>query len=190
MFFTIDQDHLRRFSRSERERIMRAVYFVNHAHRNQRRQEGVPYVTHLVCVAEIVCGWGCDAETVMAALLHDVVEDTEGRLEQIETHFGTNVAMLVDGATKVDHPERVVADKLTQDKISAFYERDKRIAYVKLADRIHNLSTISYLEQHRQERIVAESQTYYVSLALKLGDEVVISDLSSSLQGLNLKAKS
>ncbi len=139
-------------------------------------------MTHLVSAAEIVCCWGCEVDTVVATLLHDVVEDTEGTLEEIEYQFGKEVAMLVDGATKVEHAEREVADMLTQNKISTLFEYDKRIAYVKLADRIHNLSTLSHLELNRQKRIIAETLSYYVPLAARLGDKTIMQDLDVKLR--------
>ncbi|CAN5138001.1 hypothetical protein BH11PAT4_BH11PAT4_2000 [soil metagenome] len=165
--------------------IERAERFVHEAHQGQVRAEGVPYTTHLIAVAELAAFWGCDVETIMAALLHDVVEDTPVTLQEVSQEFGETVAKLVDGATKVESPDRILADEQTRQKILAYTQQDSRVAYVKLADRVHNLSTISFLSEERRQRIVKESVDFYVPLAASLGDEAVISALDEVLVTLN-----
>jgi (p)ppGpp synthase/HD superfamily hydrolase len=108
--------------------IQRAEEFIAKAHHGQLRAEGVPYITHLIAVAELTASWGCDADTIMAALLHDVVEDTPVVLSEVREVFGEDVAMLVDGATKVESPDRQLADELTRQKILT-YTLSLRIGY-------------------------------------------------------------
>jgi GTP pyrophosphokinase len=168
-----------RFTDSQREGIEGALSYATIAHKGQTRRSGEPYVTHPVAVAETVALWGLDHEAVMAALLHDVVEDTPITTLEIEAIFGPNVAQLVDGVTKLAAIEALAGAAGDNDRLESTNEnlrklllataKDFRVILIKLADRLHNLRTLSYLSPEKRLRIAKESLDVFAPLADRLG---------------------
>ena len=117
-------------------KIIHAYDFAKTAHREQKRKTGEPCITHPVAVSQILHEQGADETTICAALLHDVVEDTPISLKTIEEKFGKDIAFLVDGVTKDENKEK------TFEKVNKYSSKDKRVALLKLADRIHNTSAL------------------------------------------------
>lgn len=155
---------------SDRERIVRAFEIAEQAHRGQKRKSGEPYITHPVAVAEILGELGMNTATIIAALLHDTVEDTPYSLTQLRNDFGSEIADLVDGVTKLD---RVVygpdAEAETVRKMVIAMSRDIRVLVIKLADRLHNARTWKYLEPETVSRKARETLDIYAPLAHRLG---------------------
>jgi guanosine-3',5'-bis(diphosphate) 3'-pyrophosphohydrolase len=152
--------------------IAQAYQFASKAHQGQQRRTGDPYITHPVAVAEILAGLHLDAGSIKAALLHDVVEDTPSTLAEIESLFGSDVALLVDGVSKIDH---LKFDSLAEAQAESFRKmllamaKDLRVILVKLADRTHNMRTIQALPAVKQRRIARETLDVYAPIANRLG---------------------
>src|SRR6202040_4294744 len=160
--------------------VRRAYEIAAERHRDQLRSSGDPYLTHLLEVAHILADMRLDATTLTAALLHDVVEDTEFPLSRIEERFGPEVARLVEGVTKISRlnmmaPEARQAE--TVRKMLLAMVHDVRVVLVKLADRLHNMRTLEYLEPAKQQRISRETLDIYAPIALRLGMSVVRGEL-------------
>ena len=152
--------------------IAQAYEFSAKAHAGQQRRSGDPYITHPVAVAEILAGLHLDAGSIKAALLHDVVEDTPSTLAEIETRFGEDVALLVDGVSKIDHlPFDSAAEAQAESfrKMLLAMAKDLRVILVKLADRTHNMRTIQALPAEKQRRIARETLDIYAPIANRLG---------------------
>jgi GTP pyrophosphokinase len=157
------------------EKVREAYEFAARAHINQKRRSGEPFVTHSVAVAAILVdllGTGLDDTLLEAALLHDVVEDTEVDLPAIRRSFGPEVAALVDGVTKIsglhfDRPEMEQAENFRKMLLSM--ARDLRVILVKLADRLHNMRTLTALNPERAAAIARETREIYAPLAHRLG---------------------
>ncbi|HEY6736449.1 MAG TPA: bifunctional (p)ppGpp synthetase/guanosine-3',5'-bis(diphosphate) 3'-pyrophosphohydrolase [Candidatus Saccharimonadia bacterium] len=167
-----------RFTAEQRAAVERAEAFAVAAHQDQQRASGEPFVIHPLAVAEIVAGWGMDHEAVMAALLHDVVEDTTVTLQQLEQEFGSKVAELVDGVTKLRlsasprlDPEsnRRQASSENLRKLLLASTKDIRVLLLKLADRLHNLRTLEFLPADKRRLIALESLEVFAPLADRLG---------------------
>jgi GTP pyrophosphokinase len=142
------------------------------AHSGQLRRSGEPYVTHPIAVAEIAANLGLDAPTLAAALLHDAVEDTGMTGEFVEQHFGAQVASVVDGVTKLDRLEfdsKEAQQAATIRKMFIAMAQDWRVLLIKLADRLHNMRTISVMPMARQRAIAQETLDVYAPLAHRLG---------------------
>jgi len=176
------------FTAAECDLIRRAYDFGWYHHRSQTRDSGEPYFTHCEAVAEIfVTEVFADAEGCAAALLHDVVEDTSAELGQIEQEFGGTIALLVDGLTKIERIqkksrwERQVA---TLRKMLLSTVKDARVVLVKLADRLHNMRTLTSLSADRQQRIASETLEIYAPIAHRFG----MGQIKSELEDLSLKA--
>ena len=152
--------------------IQQAYEFAAKAHEGQQRRDGDPYISHPVAVAEILAGLHLDAGSIKAALLHDVIEDTPSTLAQIETLFGDDVALLVDGVSKIDH---LHFDSVAEAQAESFRKmllamaKDLRVILVKLADRTHNMRTIQALSPAKQRRIARETLDIYGPIANRLG---------------------
>lgn len=149
-----------------------AFEFSAAAHSGQKRQSGESYIEHPLNVAMILADLGLDQVTIAAALLHDVVEDTEFTLEQIEGRFGKETALLVDGATKLSRLE--IKTQLEQQaenyrKMFLAMAKDIRVILIKLADRLHNLRTLGHLDEEKQKTIARESLEIFAPLAHRLG---------------------
>ena len=154
------------------EVIRRAYRYAEEKHRGQARHSGDPYITHPLGVARIVAGLGLDCETIQAALLHDVVEDTGATHEDIEAGFGDRVAAMVDGVTKLtrihfESQEERQAENYRKLIISM--SSDIRVLIVKLSDRLHNMRTLSYMSKAKQIQKARETLEVYAPLAHRLG---------------------
>lgn len=167
---------------SDREFILRAYEIAARAHDGQLRKSGEPYITHPVAVAEILSELGMNTATIIAALLHDTVEDTPYSLDQLRTDFGGEIADLVDGVTKLD---RVVygpdAEAETVRKMVIAMSRDIRVLVIKLADRLHNARTWKFLSEETVARKARETLDIYAPLAHRLGMNAIkweLEDLS------------
>ena len=153
-------------------RIEEAYQFSDSAHQGQFRKSGHPYISHPIAVAEIVANWHLDAQAVMAALLHDVMEDTAVSKEQLAERFGKPVAELVDGLSKIDRIEfQSQADAQAENfrKMLLAMARDVRVILIKLADRLHNMRTLAAVAPERRRGIARETLEIYAPIANRLG---------------------
>jgi len=154
-----------------------AIDFATKCHEGQKRKSGDQYITHPIAVAETLIDWGMDIDSVIAGLLHDTVEDTGATLAQIEELFGHDVAFLVDGVTKVSKARAGMQDLAnysdqTKDNLSKLLiavGQDIRVIIIKLADRLHNLSTLQFLSLEKQTKIARESLEVFGPIADRLG---------------------
>jgi GTP pyrophosphokinase len=150
--------------------LQRAYDVAEAAHSTQRRKSGDPYITHPLAVATILAGLGMDTTTLVAALLHDTVEDTGVTLDSITADFGTEVAHLVDGVTKIDKVKLGdAAQAETIRKMIVAMSRDPRVLVIKLADRLHNMRTLRFLPPEKQEKKARETLEILAPLAHRLG---------------------
>ncbi|MCO5108402.1 MAG: bifunctional (p)ppGpp synthetase/guanosine-3',5'-bis(diphosphate) 3'-pyrophosphohydrolase [Burkholderiaceae bacterium] len=159
-------------SEDDLRRIREAYRFSDEAHLGQFRSSGEPYISHPIAVAEILCGWKLDADSLMAALLHDVIEDTTVAKQILIERFGPHVAELVDGLSKL---ERVEFASKEQQQAESFRKmllamaRDVRVILIKLADRLHNMQTLDAVPLEKQHRIARETLDIYAPIASRLG---------------------
>ena len=157
--------------------IDHAIDLATKAHANQKRASGEPYIIHPMIVADTLISWGMDTDSILAGLLHDTVEDTTVTLTEIENIFGRDVATLVDGVTKVGKARSGMRDltsysSQTKDNLSKLLiaiGQDIRVIMIKLADRLHNLSTLQYLPPDKQTKIARESLEVFGPMADRLG---------------------
>ncbi|HWG67737.1 MAG TPA: bifunctional (p)ppGpp synthetase/guanosine-3',5'-bis(diphosphate) 3'-pyrophosphohydrolase [Rhodanobacteraceae bacterium] len=162
------------------ERIRGAYAVGARAHASQLRKSGEPYITHPLAVATILAGLRLDAETIIAAILHDTLEDTGMTRVQLEASFGTTVTELVDGVTKlerVDFASRVEADAESFRKMLLAMARDLRVILIKLADRLHNMRTLSAMAPDARRRIARETLDIYAPIAARLGMNAIRAEL-------------
>ena len=187
------------YSLAEREQILRAYRLAEEAHRKQKRASGEPYITHCVAVAKILADMHVPPEVVSAGLLHDTVEDTPLTLDDLRRDFGETVATLVDGVTKLtnlprvsrddQHPDKNNGDRATEsqehnpaalgrkrDMVSETLRKtflamgeDVRVVLIKLADRLHNMRTLSHMPEHKRNRIAQQTLDIFAPLANRLG---------------------
>ena len=154
------------------EPITRAYEFGAEAHNGQTRKTGEPYITHPVAVAQSLAEMHLDSEAIMAAILHDTVEDTEATIEDIESIFGNEVAQLVDGVSKLDQIQfrsRAEAQAESFRKMMLAMIEDIRVILVKLADRLHNMKTLDAMPSSKRKRIARETLDIYAPIANRLG---------------------
>ena len=154
------------------ERIRLAAEFGADAHRGQKRKTGEPYIAHPVAAGEILAGLRVDADTIVAAILHDVIEDTPVAKAELASRFGETVADIVDGVTKLDQikfKSREEAQAESFRKMLLAMVRDLRVILVKLADRLHNMRTIEGMPPPRRRAIARETLDIYAPLAERLG---------------------
>ncbi|MCC9742601.1 bifunctional (p)ppGpp synthetase/guanosine-3',5'-bis(diphosphate) 3'-pyrophosphohydrolase [Streptomyces sp. MNU89] len=150
--------------------IERAYQVAERWHRGQKRKSGDPYITHPLAVTTILAELGMDPATLMAGLLHDTVEDTEYGLDTLRRDFGDQVALLVDGVTKLDKVKfGEAAQAETVRKMVVAMAKDPRVLVIKLADRLHNMRTMRYLKREKQEQKARETLEIYAPLAHRLG---------------------
>ncbi len=152
--------------------VREAWQFASEAHAAQKRASGEPYVTHPLAVARTLAELGLDPETILAALLHDIPEDTEYALSDIEERFGPQIARLVDGVTKLSKfGSRTHEEQQAENirKMLLAMAEDIRVVLIKLADRLHNMRTISALPPEKQQRIARQTAEIYAPLAERLG---------------------
>src|SRR5438105_11834303 len=153
-------------------RLEEAYRFSEAAHAGQTRQSGDPYIPHPPAVAEILAGWHLDGQTLMAALLHDVTEDTSVTKDEISDTFGKPVAELVDGVSKLDKIEFTSAEHVQAEnfrKMLLAMARDVRVILIKLADRLHNMRTLGAVSPAKRRRIARETMEIYAPIANRLG---------------------
>jgi GTP pyrophosphokinase len=150
--------------------VVRAYEVAAEGHKGQVRRSGEPYVTHPLAVAEILADLGMLPTPIVAALLHDLVEDTPATLETVRAEFGDEVALLVDGVTKLDkvkYGEAAQAESIRKMVIAM--AKDARVLVIKLADRLHNMRTLRHLPPEKQERVAKETLEIFAPLAHRLG---------------------
>jgi guanosine-3',5'-bis(diphosphate) 3'-pyrophosphohydrolase len=153
--------------------LRRAYEVAEQMHRGQTRHSGEPFITHPLAVATMLAELGVDTTTLVAALLHDTVEDTVYTLERAREEFGDAVAHLVDGVTKLDKMRfGEAAEAETIRKMILAMSRDLRVLVIKLADRVHNMRTLRFQPRHKQERIARATLDVLVPLADRLGIQV------------------
>jgi RelA/SpoT family (p)ppGpp synthetase len=166
------RQHLGYLKPSDVSRIEEAYQFSSTAHQGQFRKSGHPYISHPIAVAEIVADWQLDAQAVMAALLHDVMEDTEVSKQQITDRFGKPVAELVDGLSKLDRIEFQSQEDAQAEnfrKMLLAMARDVRVILIKLADRLHNMRTLEAVDAETRRRVARETIEIYAPIANRLG---------------------
>src|SRR5918994_468526 len=153
-------------------RLEEAYRFSEAAHAGQTRQSGEPYISHPLAVAEILADWHLDGQTLVAALLHDVTEDTAVTKDEISDTFGRPVADLVDGVSKLDKIEFQSAEHVQAEnfrKMLLAMARDVRVMLIKLADRLHNMRTLGAVAPAKRRRVAAETMEIYAPIANRLG---------------------
>ncbi|MBQ6298906.1 MAG: bifunctional (p)ppGpp synthetase/guanosine-3',5'-bis(diphosphate) 3'-pyrophosphohydrolase [Bacteroidales bacterium] len=175
--------------------VLKAFEFANEAHKGVRRRSGEPYILHPIAVAKIVVdeiGLGC--KSICAALLHDVVEDTEFTVEDIQRLFGDKIASLVDGLTKIktaldndnknkNQDTRVSLQAENFRRILVTLNDDVRIVLIKLADRLHNVRTIQFMPEYKRDKILSETMYLFIPLAHRLG----LYSIKSEMENIWLK---
>ena len=162
---------------SELDAIQKAFEFANEAHKGVRRRSGEPYILHPIAVAKIVVsniGLGC--KSIIAALLHDVVEDTDYTVDDLRNLFGDKVATLVEGLTKIktvlDNEDKAKQKSMQAEnfkRILLTLNDDVRVVLIKLADRLHNCRTIEFMPEHKRDKILSETMFVFIPLAHRLG---------------------
>lgn len=163
---------LRFFEGEDREKVRRAIDFIEERHEHQVRASGEPYIMHPIEVAITLAEMGLDADTVIAALLHDVLEDTPTTYQELKEKFGQGVADIVQGVTKLGKFEFKDMERQKAEnyrKLLLATAKDLRVILVKLADRLHNMKTLGYLRKDKQVRIAKETLEIYVPIANRLG---------------------
>jgi len=171
---------------ADEELIRKAYFFSSEAHGKEKRQDGTPYIEHPLAVASILADLRMDSTTIAAAILHDTVEDTETRREDIIRSFGHDIASLVDALTKLGRMEfksREEAQAENFRKMLLSMSEDIRVILIKFADRLHNMRTLEHLPEGRRQRIASETLDIYAPLANRLG----IGWLKTELEDMSFK---
>ncbi|QJE00963.1 bifunctional (p)ppGpp synthetase/guanosine-3',5'-bis(diphosphate) 3'-pyrophosphohydrolase [Massilia forsythiae] len=168
----------------ELKRVKEAYRFSDEMHLGQVRKSGEPYISHPIAVAEICADWKLDAQAIMAALLHDVIEDQDVKKEELLERFGPQVANLVDGLSKLEKIEfQSVVEAQAENfrKMLLAMASDVRVILIKLADRLHNMRTLGVMAPAKKRRIAGETMEVYVPIAHRLG----LNDIYRELQDLS-----
>ena len=180
-------DYLSTKHRKKVEIITKAFNFANQAHKGIKRRSGEPYIMHPIAVASIVCNEiGLGSTSICAALLHDVVEDTDYTVEDIENIFGTKIAQIVDGLTKISggiFGDRASAQAENFKKLLLTMSNDIRVILIKIADRLHNMRTLGSMLPNKQYKIAGETLYIYAPLANRLG----LYKIKTELENLSFK---
>lgn len=180
-------DYLHTKHRKRVEIITKAFNFANQAHKGIKRRSGEPYIMHPIAVAQIVCNEiGLGSTSICAALLHDVVEDTDYTVEDIENIFGPKIAQIVDGLTKISggiFGDRASAQAENFKKLLLTMSNDIRVILIKIADRLHNMRTLGSMLPNKQYKIAGETLYIYAPLANRLG----LYKIKTELENLNFK---
>lgn len=167
--------------------VYQAYLFGAHAHEGQYRMTGEPYIYHPIAVARILAGMHVDSRTIVAAILHDVIEDTPSSKEQVAIEFGEDVAELVDGVsklTKIESKDKQEQQAENIQKVLLAMARDIRVIMIKLADRLHNMRTLGIMRPEKKRRIAKETLEIYAPIAQRLG----INSLRIELEDLGFKS--
>ena len=173
--------------KDDKKLLEKAYNYASDGHLNQKRASGEPYITHPLQVALYLSDLSMDLETIIAAILHDLIEDTDITYKNIKKEFGTDVANIVDGVTKLDKIQYNTNEEAKAEAIRKMViamSKDIRVLILKLADRLHNIQTINYLADYKQERIASETLYVYAPLAHRLGLQNIkhiLEDISFSL---------
>ena len=168
------------------DKITEAYEYAYQAHDGQMRQSGEPYITHPLAVAQILVELGMDTETICAGLLHDVVEDTASTVEDIKKRFGEDVALMVDGVTKLTKLSYSTKEQRQAENVRKMLlamAKDVRVIIVKLADRLHNMRTGEYWKEYKQREKALETMEVYAPLADRLG----IRPIKEELEDISLR---
>ncbi len=168
----IEQELQAHYPQADLSPLSAAFAFAHAAHADQKRASGEPYVTHPLAVARILAEMGLDPTAVTAALLHDIPEDTEYSLDDVEEHFGADVARLVNGVTKLSKFSTLTHEQQQAENIRKMFlamAEDIRVVLIKLADRLHNMRTLTALPPAKQLRIARQTAEIYAPLAERLG---------------------
>src|SRR5574344_2765409 len=180
-------DYLATKHRKRVEVITKAFNFANQAHKGVKRQSGEPYIMHPLAVAKIVCNEiGLGSTSICSALLHDVVEDTDYTVEDIENIFGHKIATIVDGLTKIVggiFGDRASAQAESVRKLLLTMSDDIRVILIKIADRLHNMRTLNSMPLNKQYKIAGETLYIYAPLANRLG----LNKIKTELENLSFK---
>lgn len=181
------RSHIRHLPTRDISQIERAFELGKKVHASQKRKSGEPYFTHPVAVAHMLADIGADADTLIAALLHDTVEDTPLTLKEIDGQFDGSVATIIDGVTKLNASDVAASPKLDEQtetlrKIFTLMQQDVRIMVIKLVDRLHNMQTAEFLAPERQKTLAKETLEVYV----KIADKLCMQDLRDELEALCL----
>ena len=170
---------------AELDVIQKAFEFANEAHKGVRRRSGEPYILHPIAVAKIVVSnIGLGYKSIVAALLHDVVEDTHYTVEDLRSLFGDKVATIVEGLTKIktvlDNEDKAQKKSMQAEnfkRILLTLNDDVRVVLIKLADRLHNCRTIEFMPEHKRDKILSETMFVFIPLAHRLGLYAVKSEM-------------
>ncbi len=151
--------------------IEKAVHFADVKHRGQKRNEGGPYVNHTILTGKNLAKLGMDTTTIVAGILHDTIEDTETTEEELKDHFGKDVAFLVMGVSKLSKLKYSGVERHVESlrKFFVAMAEDIRVVVIKLADRLHNISTLEFIKKEKQQRIALETLEIHARLADRLG---------------------
>jgi len=174
------------YAPQEQERIAKAARFACKAHEGQKRRSGEPYIIHPYAVAEILISMNMDVDTVIAGLLHDTMEDTDTTYETLAEEFGTTVADLVEGETKISALKAKNKSQQEAETIRKMFfamSKDVRVIIIKLADKLHNMKTLQHLNENRAKEIANETLDIFAPLADRLG----MAELKGELEDLSLK---
>jgi GTP pyrophosphokinase len=177
---TLDESRFGYLKQADVARLADAYRFSEAAHKGQTRQSGDPYISHPLAVAEILAGWRLDGQALMAALLHDVMEDTSVTKAEISETFGKPVAELVDGLSKLDKIEFQSAEDAQAEnfrKMLLAMARDVRVILIKLADRLHNMRTLDAVPPAKRRRVARETMEIYAPIANRLGLNTLFHEL-------------
>ncbi|MBQ1170059.1 MAG: bifunctional (p)ppGpp synthetase/guanosine-3',5'-bis(diphosphate) 3'-pyrophosphohydrolase, partial [Oscillospiraceae bacterium] len=157
---------------ADMELIDKAVEYANAKHKYQKRKDGSPYIIHPLAVAQVVAEIGLDMDAILAALLHDCIEDTDASHEDIEKLFGTTVAELVEGVTKLTRTDFTTSEQAQMESLRKMFmamSKDIRVVLIKIADRLHNMRTMQYQTPDKQVKKCRETMDIYAPLAHRLG---------------------
>ena len=167
--------------------LQRAYVVAKEQHKGQKRATGDPYIVHPLAVTQILADYGLDGASLAAALMHDTIEDTDLTLEGVRAEFGDEVALLIDGVTKLDRikfSSRELAQAATIRKMAVAMAKDIRVLVIKLADRTHNIRTLAPLPLDKQRRVASETLDVYAPLAHRLGMQEIKHEMEETCFGI------
>ncbi|MCG8050151.1 MAG: HD domain-containing protein [Candidatus Thiodiazotropha endolucinida] len=172
---------LQYLSGSDRDKVIKAYAYAKRLHEGVIRKDGSPYILHPLAVAQQLASYSMDSDTLCGALLHDIVEDTTVTISEIQSTFGEKIAELVEGLTKIESisiPDKIQARQESLIKMLLAATLDHRVMLIKLCDRLHNMQTLTALDEQRRKRISKETLDIYVPLAQRMGMRDIQNQLS------------